>query len=199
MRRLFTSDINTQATSRHLSFSEIWEGRPCRGRCGGFTPQPSWEQVWPLEVPGACVPVEDTAVGGSQPSGGGSKCLRKSDKVVCGEPLAPSPLPARCKAKEGRGRSGEWGKLRPVSEGSAQCHQTTLRAVEGSAGALAPASPRSFSPRGAQAGRWDFTCGTRGGGLGQAQSGSQFFLGLLPPHVVGISETVRVKRGGTGA
>lgn len=36
---------------------------------------------------------------------------------MCSEPLTSSPLPASCKAKEGRGRSGEWGKLRPSEPG----------------------------------------------------------------------------------
>lgn len=64
--------------------------------------------------------------------------------VVNLSPPAPCPPDARPR----RGRSGEWGKLRPVSEGSARCHQTTLRVVEGSAGALASCVPMVFqSPR----------------------------------------------------
>lgn len=166
MRRLHTPAL----VGTSLASGGAWGLCPCGGRCSGREPAVRRREQVSEEVVGA-------------------------QTKLCVVNLSP-PAPCPPDARPRRGRSGEWGKLRPVSEGSARCHQTTLRVVEGSAGALASCVPMVFqSPR--SPGRWDFTCGTRGGGLGQAQSGSQFFLGLLPPHVVGISETVRVKRGGT--
>lgn len=110
LRRMFTSDINTQATSRHLGFSKIWEGRPCGGDCRDFTLWPLWEQrqsqsgLWRLL--GLC------PHGGSGEEPAVRRRKQVSEEVVGSRAvnlLPPAPCPPAARLQRG-GRGVESGE-----------------------------------------------------------------------------------------